>query len=127
MALVGFPCSGSQVAHLPLFYLLQGEAGVSGLPGGIGLRGPPVSDYSLYHHCMGACSLHTTLNQRLPVPPPSYLLPVPSFLLCTLSSLLPLPTNPPVLVGTDRSPGREPPMTQGGRQTDTCMASSRED
>lgn len=44
MTLVGFPHSGSQVAHFPLLYLLQGEAGVSGLPGGIGLRGPPVSD-----------------------------------------------------------------------------------
>lgn len=60
---------------------------MSGLPGGIGLRGPPVSDYSLYLYCMDACSLHTTLNQRLPVPPPSCLLPVPSLFLCTLSSL----------------------------------------
>lgn len=123
MGLVGFPHSGSQVT-LPLFYLLQGEAGVSGLPGGIGLRGPPVSDYSLYLYCMYACGLRTTLNQRLPVPlsrpsPCPFSLPV--------HPLLTVPWHPnlPDLVGTGRSPGRELPMTHGGRQTDTGMASSR--
>lgn len=94
MVLVGFPHSGSQVAHLPLFYLLQGEAGVSGLPGGIGLRGPPVSDYSLYPSTAGV-HVVSTLNQRLPVPSPSYLLVVPSIFMYTLSSFFP-PLNPPL-------------------------------
>ena len=57
----------------PLSHFLpsQGEAGVSGLPGGIGLRGPPVSD------CQDSPKATVGGGLSLPFPCPLHLLPAP--------------------------------------------------